>query len=373
MQTRMLGHLEAFAKSIDGVSVEIESKLRDAIEEFISPRSEPPELNYDVLIQNTYPYGDLNSRVLIPRGPEDVVVPARGESCQSHAEYCFREGCDIWVYAKGGGLLKETDDYYDVFGHTNLPKYKSYKQEESRVSIVKVLRDESNKRVFGLFTVESSVALEYSRNANASLAKLANIISVVIRRARETEFKTDNTRNAVNRFLNLVEGSETFAKACAWPTVYYVQADKAEGDVLAIVCEAVTGLSATYQKKYGFGLNYRSWRDDARPINIMPGLLNDLRESVVGVVYLSESAGSAIGQFRDNMNVLYEAGFMHGLGAPFQGCLLIREAESGETPFDIAQTRTIPIRRGHNGLILDQKRIEAQVSIALSELLKEVL
>lgn len=372
MRIQLLDHLEAFVRAVDNVSPEVERKVRDTIAAYIGP-----SMNYEVLIQETHTRGYESSRELNPRWGSygnlgNIVLPPPGGPYGGHAEYCFCEDRDIWIYAQGGGLLREATSYDDVHGNQNLPKYRAYPREESRVSIVKPIRDEDNGRALGLLTIESRDTLEYSRSAEAILAQLVRIISVLVRSERESRLNSANTLTAANQLLKWAEDSGTFSRLCQRPIIFQAHSTRAPQDVLGIICEAVAGLSATHKTIHGLGFDYRTWQDSVRPKDIVTELLEDLRRSVAGIAYLSEPEDSAAGRFVDNPNVLYEAGIMHGLGAPFRGCLLIREAASiSEFPFDIAQKRSIIIERGRDNVIRDPKLIGTKILKALSSLLEE--
>lgn len=370
MRVQLLDQLEAFVRAVDNVSPEVERRVRDTIIAYIGPK-----LNFEVLIQETYTRGATSSRELNPRWATfgnlgNIVLPRAGEPYGGHAEYCFCEDREIWIYAKGGGLLREATSYEDVYGNQELPNYRAYPREDSRVSIVKPIRDEDDRRVLGVLTIESREILEFSRGAETILSQLGRIISVLVRSERESRLNSANTLTAANQLLKWAGDSGTFAGLCHKPMVFQTHSTRALDDVLEIISAAVAGISATHQMRHGLGIEHRTWQDSTRPNDIMSELLDVLRRSAAGIAYLSEPAEPASGKFCDNPNVVYEAGIMHGLGTPFRGYLLIREADStSELPFDMAHKRSVIIHRDRNGMISDPRRIETQIRKALCDLL----
>lgn len=376
MRVQLLDHLEAFVRAVDNVSAEVEEKVRDTIATYIGDR-----LNYEVLIQETYTRGATSSMELNPRwgsyGKQNlgnIVLPPPGGPYNGHAEYCFCEDKDIWIYAKGGGLLRDAASYDDVYGNKDLPRYRAYPREESRVSIVRPIRNEDDGRPLGVLTIESRDSLKYSRGAETILAQLGRIISVAVRSARESRLNAANTLRAARELHGWAENSGTFAKLCQKPLIFQAHSSRAPTDLLDIVSEAVTSLSAISAAGQGLGFEHRTWKDSSYPKDIMADFFDTLRKSIAGIAYLSEPAESAPGRFSDNPNVLYEAGIMHGLGEPFRGYLLIREANSiSDFPFDIAQKRSVIVQRDRDNAIHDRKQVESQVRKALSELLEEYI
>jgi len=108
---------------------------------------------------------------------------------------------------------------------------------------------------------------------------------------------------------------------------------------------------------------------DPEPGDINEKLLKEISTCRYGVCYFSEPAaeGEAF-QYRDNLNVVFEAAMLHALtnditAAP-KGWLPIREKSSPSLPFDFASQRLLMVPRGAQN--------ELNVDLFLSELRQKI-
>ena len=97
-----------------------------------------------------------------------------------------------------------------------------------------------------------------------------------------------------------------------------------------------------------------------KPGAINQQLLYELGRCRYGVCYMSEATSDADTAFRDNINVVFEAGMLHGRSdiessAP-ASWIPVRERDSPPTPFDFAGQRMIVTRRSHGHLDVNRFR-----------------
>jgi hypothetical protein len=108
------------------------------------------------------------------------------------------------------------------------------------------------------------------------------------------------------------------------------------------------------------------------PGNINLQLADEIRRAQYGICYLSEEDADEKGTFRDNPNVLVEAGMLHmvtqATTAAGTGWIPIREANSARMPFDLESQRMVIVERSPDG-ILDEERFRTDLSAKLSALL----
>jgi len=372
MRVHHLEQLETFARAIDHMPSEVDHQVRDLIGACVGAG-----LNYEVFIEGPPTRGIDPPRVLKRQwGSYDdrrsIVLPPKGtQAYEGHAAYCFCEEKDIWIHARGGGLLRDASDYEDAYGNRDLPRYVAYTGEDSRASIVKAIRDDENdSRVIGVFTIESRNHLQYNRSAEKTLKHLSKIISVLARTAQESWRNNENTRTVADQLRVRLDPSGVFSTFCQQPVIFHSHSSRALPDVLEIVSEAVKDISEMTKACHGAGFAYQPWSDSTRPRNIVTDLLETLRRSVAGIAYLSEPGDDG---FDDNPNVLFEAGIMQALGSPFRGYLLIREISSSTAiPFDLAQWRTILVQRDRvDRSITNREVLEDQIRKALRHVLEE--
>lgn len=93
------------------------------------------------------------------------------------------------------------------------------------------------------------------------------------------------------------------------------------------------------------------WRDISKSGNISKQIIEEISKSKFGLCYFSEPAtpGGQKCKYRDNPNVLFEAGMMQALtnspNAHPTGWLPVREKSSPPAPFDFADDRILFVDR----------------------------
>jgi hypothetical protein len=113
-------------------------------------------------------------------------------------------------------------------------------------------------------------------------------------------------------------------------------------------------------------------------VNINTQIGREILESRFGICYLSEPDGTASGRFRDNPNVVFEAGMLHARttavsdaeGNEPAGWIPIREVASPDPPFDFASERILYVPRSQRGE-LNETRLRETLAARIVALLSE--
>ena len=164
--------------------------------------------------------------------------------------------------------------------------------------------------------------------------------------------------------------------------IFVGSSSRAENDVMGKVYDIVN----KYKKKYQSKVDVYYWKDSHKSGDIMDEIIEEIRTSQIGILYMSEKKDQAESsdteiKYQDNPNVLFEAGIFHAfsksiftedddsnLNSIYQvkKWIPIREENSDKTPFDFAQERKVIVRRyGEEGVNLEQlendlnKRLDA--------------
>jgi hypothetical protein len=115
--------------------------------------------------------------------------------------------------------------------------------------------------------------------------------------------------------------------------------------------------------------------------NINTQIAAEILESRFGICYLSEpdeDSPAGAHQYRDNPNVVFEAGMLHARttaaadtdGGEPAGWIPVREQESPPPPFDFAAERIVQVPRSRTG-DLNESRLREMLRRRIEALLRE--
>ncbi len=216
-------------------------------------------------------------------------------------------------------------------------------------------------------------AAKYVEPTPASLEEtrtLAGVVSRAYQMYHASRAQRKSTRQAM-RMLNDALDSQNWGRL-AMPQVFVAYSGTKRLEDQA--SEAHTKLIESIRKVIGRFSNVLKpvyWEDITEAGNINAQVIREIGDSEFGICYFSEPAEG--GGFIDNSNVLFEAGMMQALtnaGGILRGWIPIREMESPQLPFDVAEERFLIVERGEDdALNVDEfsktlhSRIEALVKL----------
>jgi hypothetical protein len=274
-----------------------------------------------------------------------LVTDANGDH-NGQTAFAFDKGTPLWIVAADRGPLSDASRYEDLWSDTvELPKYVST-LDEIRTSIVLPVRNKG--RLLGLIDLESKTYRRPSMVGRKELERLADALGILytLHDARETQ--TRGTKDAIRELENLLN-DRRFPTRLSTPQIFLASSHEARDDVVAAIKELIT-------QEFGDSLELVHWKDMSEGGNINTQILAGITTARFGICYFSEPAppGSAKA-FRDNANVVFEAGMLHALtNAPTEEprhWIPIREEASPTAPFDFASERMITVARDGNGQI----------------------
>jgi hypothetical protein len=218
-----------------------------------------------------------------------------------------------------------------------------------RTAIYMTTRD-AGDRPNGTFLVELSNPVRPTQALRSEMQLLADAVGLLHATDAGTREQRDGTNRAIDRLGDLVRQLEL--DTGPRPLLFFASSHRADAEVLKAIHEVL--------KEFDDHVFVQHWGDMHQPGNINTQLVDKIRRAQYGICYLSEPAepsasGEKVPRFRDNPNVLVEAGMLHmvtntGNGTT-TGWIPIRELDSPAVPFDLSNERQVIVVRDDAGAL----------------------
>jgi CAP12/Pycsar effector protein, TIR domain len=262
--------------------------------------------------------------------------------------YSYHKDRLLWITASDNNLLSREDALLiDSWSNTaDLPPYIGNGQSEAKTSVLVPLR--YGGRVFGVLILEFADHVECTTTAKEELRIVTEALARLIWLHDTTQTRLSDTHAA----FHLLE--ELFTASCrplTKPSLFMASATRAD--------DTVVGVIRTVLEEFTDQVDLVYWKNMSEHGSINTQILQAISSSQYGVCYLSEPDDEESDQrtrFRDNANVLFEAGMLHALTRDPEalptGWVPIREHSdlSGPAPFDFAVERMIIVPRANHGV-----------------------
>ncbi|HEX8106551.1 MAG TPA: hypothetical protein VF516_02435 [Kofleriaceae bacterium] len=299
----------------------------------------------------------------------------RHGSYQGQAAFAYATGKPLWIVAKKRQALSAAGKFEDLLGNVDgaqIPRYARIPRHRgTKTSIILPLRLNDHD-LFGVMNIEIPKYLAYSAAWHAELTKIATAIGILYRLTKINELQNRGTLNAKKELTRA-----TFVRVAARRTMFVASSARADPNVMKILNETL----ATYAPHF----EIVSWTDPQAG-NILENIWSKISSCTFAACYFSEpthaptsdarpsSRANRQVEYRDNPNVLFEAGMLYALleigRAPVKKLLLVREENSPDIPFDLGAEFMILVRRLQNGNVNVsdlKKRVRATVKAILED------
>lgn len=263
----------------------------------------------------------------------------------SHTAYTYGENRPIWIVSNSKKHLQEAKDIKDMWaGAEDLPEYSTRTQEEIRTLVMHPLRREG--RPFGVIEFAAEKYIEPTPASLEEVRTLAAVISRAYQMYDVRRVQRENTKSAIKMLEEALTTQDW--KRLALPQIFvaYPGVERLDLETRAKheeIIEAIRNVLGEFENM----LKAVFWEDITEAGNISTQVIRDIGNSDFGLCYFSEPISQM--QFKDNENVLFEAGMMQALAnspsALLRAWIPIREKESGNIPFDIASERILLVDR----------------------------
>lgn len=261
----------------------------------------------------------------------------------------------LWIISKEPNqeLAAENVAYIDQWSNEEtLPRYLSGGNEGIKTSIIIPIRNGEN-RVYGVANFETTDYLEVSELAKKELMRIAETISVLYQLLKTRAVQACSTNLVIDRLDESLKTGK-FPKLTK-PSIFLASPNEADSDVIAVILDVLAEFSDR--------MDYIFWRDMNGNGNINQKLLETIASCRYGICYFSQQIAKESPKYRDNPNVVFEAGMFHGRSGDLTGTpcgwLPVREKDSPPSPFDFSGERMVLVPRdGQERVLKDKFKVE---------------
>lgn len=282
-----------------------------------------------------------------------------GGAYNGHVSYAYDKRAELWIVASDRGVLERAKVYENLLHTHELtgefpPFHDLTPAKTTRTSIMWPLAIGSD--FIGLINLESPDILKPTEMLRLEIKMIADSIAYLFALQQAAVIQRENTNRAVTALREY--GSTPLPHRRRAFIASAVNADKEVVDAIRrLVSE--TDIEALF------------WKEDAQSGNISEQIWMNISTSEIGICYLSEPASASSAQgYRDNQNVLFEAGMMHALthsSRVMRAWIPVREKDSPAPAFDFAAERMVEVPRTRDGQV-DAAEFETRIRRRLERL-----
>jgi len=365
------GQLTHFAESVDIVDDARFDNVRDLVYRYVSNQLSGEY--FELLRQESGGNGDRQSwlRTFWSSAERQHVWPihSEGDSYTNPVTDAFDNDRPMWIVSPAKDPLDQADQQHDLWsGTANLSRYRPSSNQSIRTVVILPL---SLQRRYGVYCIESSRYIEITDAAKLELRRLADALAMLYRLWEVNKIQVAGTDHAIGDLRELLQAAK-FPRL-AKPHFFVAFSHKADETVKLIIRDTLNEFAAK--------LEYTDWTQMDAPGNINTQIAKEILESRFGICYLSEpddDSSAEAHQYRDNPNVVFEAGMLHARttaaadadGGEPAGWIPVREQESPPPPFDFAAERIVQVPRSRAGE-LNESKLREMLRRRIEALLRE--
>lgn len=287
----------------------------------------------------------------------------------------FIHGRPLWIVSKNEEVLEDSSDYLDLWSDrseipkfTRFPRKKDWSSDDETRVLISIPTELFTKTLAGILYFESSQRLKASKQAKEELMVLAEGLCTLHELVVQTKESSKKTSQAVEELRLGVE--EKIDLQVSKATLFFAYSGNSDDEVVGHIKSVLD--------EFFEDIDVIDWKEISESGEINNQIINSIRTSKYSICYFSEKDDASKGtqHFRDNPNVLFEAGMIHmSIQDPRvmpQGCLLIREVPPPKVPFDFSTLRIVEVERKNDGA-LNAQAFESMLRDSLKTLLKDEL
>lgn len=357
MATAFIEELHQFALAIDIVNDAILKDVGIKLKEYF--RNVLRVQTFEIrMFAPPSPEGERYLRTLWNSEDREFTTPlCKNGRLRGHTEYAVKNSCRLWIVPDGGEHLSPDGKYRNllVSGPVDLPPYRSWPRGRKFVtSIIMPI----GQPALGYLNLEKEERVTPFPEALEELQRVVDCIEIFYRLSQSHAIQVDNTDRAI-RNLKVPEQP----RRCPLEPVvlFFAYSGQADAKVIEIINEVLK----TFKRR----LRIIDWNEMKASGNVNAQINTAIRNARFGICYLSEPDRDA-GHYRDNPNVLFEAGMFHALHTDSVGqsrWIPIREANSDPIPFDFAAERILEVPRTDGKI--DEKELRTNLEGRIEKLL----
>ncbi|HEY6688202.1 MAG TPA: TIR domain-containing protein [Propionibacteriaceae bacterium] len=370
--TTFAGQLRHFAQSVDIVDGGRFDNVRDLVYRYVL--REPIGAVYFELLHEQWvgDHGDRRSFLQTFWTSQDPlrhswqVYPAAGRDSNPITE-AFAYERPMWIVSSDRGPLAQSQNgsHTDLWSHsTDLPAYRPVSNAARTVVILPLI----HQRRVGIYCLESPRYIDITDVAKLELSRLGDALAMLYGLWEVNKAQLTGTEQAIG---DLREGLQR-AKfpRLSKPHVFLAFSQRADESVRLAIDDVLNGFDDK--------LEFTDWSKMNEAGNITTQIAREIVESRFGICYFSEPDDTVSGRYRDNPNVVFEAGMLHARTAAVgdtdfdepAGWIPIREVQSPPAPFDFAAERILYVPRSRGGELYEA-RLREMLTRRINDLLRE--
>ena len=366
-------HLKQFALSVDFIDLGHYELVQQQIKKYLSVQLEATQV---ALFEPTQ-VDDREGMTTVWSYPNfRIHQTLRNEDGEYRRQLAFAIGehRSLWVISDDGQLDSDNRGI-DVWGEekdTDLPPfYVATNAKPSQTAIVLTTRNAQGV-TNGAFLIEIGKIVRPSKVLRREMQLIADAIGLLHATDVSTHEQREGTTLAIANLSDLVGKLEldTGPK----PLMFVASSSRAPGDISTAIEEVL--------QQFSDHIFVEPWHKIHQPGNINLQLVEKIRKAQYGICYMSEEIDEKDRQpadgprFRDNPNVLIEAGMLHMVTVADTvsgtGWIPIREKDSPKVPFDLGNQRMVLVKRNQEGAA-DIKEFKADLMAKIASLLEAEL
>jgi Predicted nucleotide-binding protein containing TIR-like domain len=289
---------------------------------------------------------------------------------KTQTTYSYFHKTGYWIVSEGGVLLKNSDQYRDLWGSDlgDIPKYQSANQFNIATSVIlPIVRQKS--KVWGVINLESeraswsNIMPDRSDKISREIKTLVDAFSTITELYEGATVQCQNTRLAteeLKKSLRLEKPTEKNGLR-----IFIASSSNADPEIIGLIKHVLD------KDEFKFRIEPIFWQDLNQPGDIREQIWDELDRCSYGICYFSEpNKHSNTPAFVDNPNVIFEAGIQHAKGGQKKrnNWIPVREFNSPDIPFDIAGNRILLVKRLKDNSI-NREELIAQLTKTLREIL----
>lgn len=279
------------------------------------------------------------------------------DNYNGQVSFAFVQGKPLWIVPEEEDkYLNDTEAYRELWSNipsTSIPTFVHNHDKPVKTAIVIPLFRKApvlKAHPLGILNLESEKYLEPTEDSKQELEKISEAISILYDLKTVQALQQRGTKDVLKKIID--ESQKQFVIE---PRVFIASANSRESDAFDLIEKAVKEVFTDAGLRPPIINDWK--KSDSPTSNIPKHIWNEMRSSHVGICYFSEPCQStqecSSAQFKDNPNVLFEAGLMDALeklsnsipDSRFNGWVLVREQDSPEIMLDLTVFHRVDINR----------------------------
>lgn len=270
-------------------------------------------------------------------------------SYNGQTAYAYEQRKNLWIVSREpDGLLAKVSQFEDLLGESEpdkIPPFIDLNNADIRTSIITVLQTHDNRHI-GVLNIESARRLKPTVSLKAEVQRIAEALALLYILKRTYKIQKQSTQHTVDNLRRLSDRPLRDLHS-----LFLAYSSQADQEVMSAIRLAVAK----------FDVQIFDWGTDTRAGSIHEHIWDSLSRAGLCLCYFSEpeAQGGAF-RYRDNPNVLFEAGIMYALAAneSITAWIPVREENSPSLPFDFSAQRILRVPRGQTGALIKDRFID---------------